>query len=164
MSSCILTLGGNDADFVRIIGTAAKEKDSLMRKGKKRTLNEQLDEVWGRFWEEGGIRQQLHDAYNQIARLTGFDPETKTGGAHIIVVGCPQLLYSNASPHDGDILFTRNEANTINGNVHSFNEHILSLMCFFTIGFLFARKRIVPNNTFQILGTITLLYSGRMGE
>ena len=121
-----LTLGGNDAGFVDVIKTAATEfKLGVFPTFK---LEERLAYTWAYFWnEEYGIRKQLHDAYMNIAVATGFDPNARSGGAHIFVVGYPQLLSTNFFKNGGQF-FSIAEAIEINVNVHQFNEEIRKLV------------------------------------
>lgn len=111
------TLGGNDADFVGIITTAATSSSNDHLINDQDRLRKLLDSIWARFWEKGGIRDSLKQAYKDIENKAGKQ-------AHIIVAGYPTLLDSAGSNY----FFSAKEAEIINNAAHEFNSEIEKLV------------------------------------
>ena len=111
------TLGGNDADFAEIIITAATSNSDDLTVSEQDRLQNKIDSVWAEFWEEGGIRDSLKQAYKDIEAKAGKQ-------AHIIVAGYPLLL----NPAGADLFFSAKEANIINTATHEFNNEIRKLV------------------------------------
>ena len=112
-----LTLGGNDADFVGIIKTAALSTTNDLWINNPNKLQDQINSIWEKFYEKNGIRDDLKQAYKDIQKKAGKQ-------AHIIVAGYPQLL----NPNGADEFFTEKEASIINKAVHEFNREIENLV------------------------------------
>ncbi|MBO7406902.1 MAG: hypothetical protein J6V14_04665, partial [Clostridia bacterium] len=93
-----LTLGGNDADFAEIIITAATSNSDEFTASDQDVLQNKIDSVWAEFWEKGGIRDSLKQAYKDIEAKAGKQ-------AQIIVAGYPQLL----DPAGADYFFSAKE-------------------------------------------------------
>ncbi|MBO7406901.1 MAG: VWA domain-containing protein [Clostridia bacterium] len=112
-----LTLGGNDADFAKVITTAATSstQDYLINNPNK--LADQINSIWKRFYASGGIREKLKQAYKDIEKKAGKQ-------AHIIVAGYPILLDHLAD----NPFFTIKEREIINDAVYAFNKEIESLV------------------------------------
>lgn len=105
-----LTLGGNDAEFDKVVTDAALE---FMLPN---LLTDKLNEVWNKFYEEDGIRDNLKKAYKDIADAAG--PQAK-----IIVAGYPKLLDEN-----GGFSFTKEAAALVNNSVSRFNKEIEAIV------------------------------------
>ncbi len=108
-----LTLGGNDAGFVDVITDAAVGSSYLNLTG----LPDRLNDTWDKFYREGGIRDDLRKAYEDIARKAG--PQ-----ARIIVAGYPQLLDKGGK----GFFFSKEESNMIDTAVSNFNKEISNLI------------------------------------
>ena len=117
-----LTLGGNDADFSKIITEAVVPHP--INPG---SLYQKLDDVWYEFYngnpdaktehEKLPIRERLYNAYHDIADKAGAQ-------AKIIVVGYPKLLGENTD----NALFTAKEVAAINDSVERFNDEIETIV------------------------------------
>lgn len=108
-----LTLGGNDADFVEILTSAAMTGHYIM----PCSLADKLNDVWRRFYARGGIRESLYEVYYNLDMVTGFE-------SNIIVAGYPRLL----NPDGGFPFFNSDEAELINTNVSMFNDALEELV------------------------------------
>lgn len=104
-----LTLGGNDADFVGVIQDAAIGCFYLT----PNSLANKINDTWKDFYKDGGIRDNLRQAYEEIAKKAGEQ-------AQIIVAGYPQLLDLNVNSAP----FSVYEAAIINNAVSKFNVAI----------------------------------------
>lgn len=102
-----LTLGGNDADFVGIIKDAAMGCTYFDNR-----LVDKINYTWSEFYKKGGIRDNLRQAYEDIASAAGSQ-------ATIIVAGYPPLL----DPYVF-VPFNPEEAIIINDAVSHFNDAI----------------------------------------
>lgn len=111
-----LTLGGNDADFAEIIKKACLNWSFFFPNG----LRDKLDDVWVRFFEDGGIRDDLKYAYKDIEDKAGKE-------ANIIVAGYPQLISENGGKGQGYVI-EASEAKVINENVTKFNNAIKDIV------------------------------------
>ena len=108
-----LTLGGNDAGFADIILEAAVGSTWLNTS----QLQKKIDLTWRKFWEAGGIRDSLFDAYRSIADAAGEQ-------ADIIIAGYPHLIDQNGK----GMPFSRKEAEIINTAVSDFNNQIENIV------------------------------------
>lgn len=109
-----LTLGGNDADFAGIITDVVVGSTYLNLSG----LSDKLNETWKKFYEDGGIADDLQSSYKEIANRAGEQ-------AHIIVAGYPKLL----DPNGKGFFVSKEEATLVNTAVSNFNnaiEHIVN--------------------------------------
>lgn len=104
-----LTLGGNDADFVGTIKEAVLGSTYLNTSN----LANKINDTWKKFYAQGGIRDKLRKAYEDIADRAG--PQ-----AQIIVAGYPQLLEQSGK----GLFFSYEEATIINNAVSDFNDAI----------------------------------------
>ena len=108
-----LTLGGNDADFGGVVTSAATSYKYYNPSG----LFDKINDVWDRFFEQGGIRSNLEQAYKNIKVAAGEQ-------AQIIVAGYPKLL----NPSGSGRLFSEDNATLINNAVTNFNNEIKHLV------------------------------------
>ena len=102
-----MTLGGNDADFGKIVETAATSF------GRPNSLKDKLNSVWKKYYESDGIRENLLTVYDEIGKATNKK-------ATILIAGYPQLF----SGADHGTLINSAEAELINDNVKWFNQSI----------------------------------------
>lgn len=107
-----LTLGGNDAGFEDIISTSILSGKYL----NPNALADKMNNTWENFFKSGGIRDNLYNAYVNIAKKAGKQ-------AHIIVAGYPKLL----NP-EGAFMISPEEAALVNENVTKFNNAIQSII------------------------------------
>ena len=114
-----LTLGGNDADFAKVVQLAALEPATTVVR--TAFLKKKLAEIWKQFEADDGIRDQLRRAYIQIAAMTDYK-------AHIIVAGYPKLFCEELSSVLWPSPFSLAERRLINENVHRFNGEIRKLV------------------------------------
>ncbi|MCD8181231.1 MAG: VWA domain-containing protein [Firmicutes bacterium] len=108
-----LTLGGNDAGFENILISAAADFNYI----KFGNLEDKLNETWNYFYESGGIRDNLRQAYLDIQQKAGTQ-------AKIIVAGYPKLLAEGGSGK----IFSADEAKLINESVTNFNKEISNIV------------------------------------
>lgn len=106
-----VTLGGNDADFVGVITDAAFSTIN------PDLLSSRLDKVWENFYKDGGIRDNLKQAYINISGAAGQQ-------AAIIVTGYPKLIYENGS----SFLFKKETITLLNQSVSKFNDEIEAIV------------------------------------
>lgn len=114
-----LTFGGNDVGFKDIILTAGLESSYLHNSLfysfggylVPSLLSDRLTCTWKRFYEDNGIRDNIKNAYIDIAEKAGSN-------ANIIVAGYPKLI----GAHGEGICFSVEEAYMINENVKRFNQ------------------------------------------
>lgn len=104
-----ITIGGNDAHFSEIITLAATSSYYLNRN----KLKQRIDQIWKEFYEEGGIRDKIKQAYHDIYDAAG--PQ-----ATVIVAGYPTLLDRTGK----GALFSIQEAEIINTAVEQFNVEL----------------------------------------
>lgn len=104
-----LTLGGNDVGFADIV------KETVVGSTYLNTskLSDMINDVWAKFFETDGIREDLYDSYKDIAKAAGAQ-------AQIIVAGYPCLL----DPNGGGAPFSKEEATIVNNAVRNFNDQI----------------------------------------
>ena len=107
-----LTLGGNDAGFSDVITSCVTGSTHLNFGG----LSDKLNNTWKEYFKEGGIRDKLYKAYNDIADKAGDQ-------AQIIVAGYPRLLN-----WEGGFMISKEEAALVNNNVSKFNDAIESII------------------------------------
>lgn len=107
-----LTLGGNDAGFADIIKSCVLGINYLNIGG----LADKLNNTWDDFEKEGGIRDNLHEAYSNIAQKAGSQ-------AQILVAGYPKLL-----SEDAGFFISKSEAALVNENVSKFNKAIENIV------------------------------------
>lgn len=110
-----LTLGGNDAKFTDVISEAVKS--STIGILNPSSLSDKLNAIWDDFYKEDGIRDDLEQAYMDIATAAGSQ-------AKIIVAGYPKLLNKDGK----GALFTKDAATTVNDSVSRFNAEIEMLV------------------------------------
>lgn len=110
-----LTLGGNDAKFTDVISEAVKA--STVGILNPSSLSDKLNAIWDDFYKEDGIRDNLQQAYTDIANAAGAQ-------AKIIVAGYPKLLNKDGK----GMLFTKDAATTVNDSVSRFNAEIEMLV------------------------------------
>jgi len=111
-----MTLGGNDADFVGVIKSAAIGSTYLNLSG----LSDKLNDIWSDFYNpNNGIREKLKEAYHKIASAENAGPQAKT-----IVAGYPKLLEQTGK----GAFFSKEEATDINDSVSAFNREIATLV------------------------------------
>ena len=108
-----LTLGGNDAGFSKIVTEALAE--STIFYFNPGGLADKLNGVWIDFYKEGGIRDNLRQAYKDIAAAA---PDAK-----IIVAGYPKPM-----DKDGKGIFSKDAAALVNDSVSRFNDEIETLV------------------------------------
>lgn len=108
-----LTLGGNDAGFSKIVTEALAE--STIFYFNPGGLADKLNAVWVDFYKDGGIRDNLRKAYQDIAAAA---PDAK-----IIVAGYPKLM-----DKDGKGIFSKDAAALVNDSVSRFNDEIETLV------------------------------------
>ena len=101
-----LTIGGNDADFAKIITSCVVGSTYLTMS----RMYTKLWNVWDRFFEKGGIRDSIKASYQKI--------NSKAPEAHIIVAGYPKLLDAKG------FTISKEEADVVNRNVSMFNAEI----------------------------------------
>ena len=106
------TFGGNDADFVGILTKGVIEHHLNVG-----SVADKLNSVWSDFYTEGGIRDNLRQAYEDVVKEAG--PQAK-----IIVAGYPKLL--DAEKSSGAI--KTESSDLINDSVTRFNKEIESLI------------------------------------
>ena len=104
-----ITIGGNDAHFSEIITLAATSSYYLNRN----KLKQRIDQIWKEFYEEGGIRDKIKQAYHDICDAAG--PQ-----ATVIVAGYPTLLDRTGK----GAMFSIQEAEIINTAVEQFNVEL----------------------------------------
>lgn len=104
-----ISIGGNDAGFASIVTTAFMKSTYLG----STDLSNELDNVWAKFYKDGGIRKDIYNAYKDIEKAAG--PQ-----AQIIVAGYPRLLDENGK----GMMISKKEAALINNNVTLFNKAI----------------------------------------
>lgn len=104
-----ITIGGNDAHFSEIITLAATSSYYLNRN----KLKQRIDQIWKEFYEEGGIRDKIKQAYHDIYDAAG--PQVT-----IIVAGYPTLLDRTGK----GAMFSIQEAEIINTAVEQFNVEL----------------------------------------
>lgn len=78
-----LTIGGNDVNFSEIIQSCVL--GSVQKYWNLGALSDKINTTWDNFYEDGGIREDIRDAYVKIAEKAGSE-------AHILVAGYPKLL------------------------------------------------------------------------
>ena len=108
-----VTIGGNDAGFAEIVKTAALHCSYL----NPNSLYDRIFSVWVEFDRPDGIRDNLQQAYRNIADRAGDQ-------AAILVAGYPGLLSMKGSA----LLFDANETQFIDSQVSKFNNEIRSLV------------------------------------
>jgi len=106
-----VTLGGNDADFVGVV------TDAAFATLNPDLLSTRLDKVWAEFYREGGIRDNLKQAYINISTAAGQQ-------AAIIVAGYPTLIHENG----GGFLFKKENVTLLNQAVSKFNDEIENIV------------------------------------
>jgi hypothetical protein len=111
-----MTIGGNDVDFAKIITTAVLDTSSSFISSSPVLLSIKMKWVWKKFYAEGGTRENLKNAYLDVAEKAGDN-------AKIIIAGYPQLIDGN-----GGEFFSKSEAQTINENVSRFNDELMGLV------------------------------------
>ncbi|MGN0539076.1 MAG: VWA domain-containing protein [Candidatus Fimenecus sp.] len=106
------SLGGNDADFSKIVTEAA-----VPHPFNPGALNDKLNSVWHEFYygteDEDSIRDRLYNAYHDVSNAAGSQ-------AKIIVAGYPKLF----DPKGSGVLFSAKDATLINDSVVRFNDEI----------------------------------------
>lgn len=102
-----LTIGGNDASFVKAVIDAAYSTI------KPESLQARLDKIWAEFFRDGGIRDCLKQAYTGISDTAGAQ-------ATIIVAGYPRLIFEDAD----NVLFKKENIMLLNNSVSEFNREI----------------------------------------
>ena len=108
-----LTLGGNDAGFANVV-TEAYLHSTYLNTSK---LSSMLSDTWKKFYKKGGIRDDLKQAYRDIAQAAGDQ-------ACIIVAGYPRLL----EPSGKGVPMSKDEAQMIDKAVDRFNGEIEKLV------------------------------------
>ncbi|QWT54853.1 VWA domain-containing protein [Christensenella sp. MSJ-20] len=108
-----ITLGGNDAGFTDVITEAALGSTYLHTS----KLSDKLNDTWKKFYADGGIRDDLRQAYEAISKKAG--PQAK-----ILVAGYPKLLDQTGK----GFFFSREEATLVNDSVSNFNNEIENLV------------------------------------
>lgn len=104
-----ITIGGNDVGFADIITSCVTGSKYLNFGG----LSDKLNNTWKTFYANGGTKDKIRDAYNNIAEKAG-------GQANIIVAGYPQLLDKEGK----GFFIGKPEAEEVNENVSKFNAAI----------------------------------------
>jgi len=107
-----MTLGGNDANFVDVVKEA-----SLYGYVTPGTLTNKIEQVWADFYADGGIRDNLEQAYRDVATAAG--PQAK-----IIIAGYPKLVNKDGK----GLFFTKDAATILNEAVSKFNDEIETLV------------------------------------
>ena len=107
-----LTLGGNDADFVKVVQSCIFTTKELDVNG----LGRKLNSVWKKYFKKNGIKYNLIKAYKSIENKAGKQ-------ANIIVAGYPQL-FSNLGGKECGFFISPTEAKVINQNVSLFNNEL----------------------------------------
>ena len=108
-----VSLGGNDAKFAEVISDAASSSLTF----NPSALAEKLNTVWADFYKDGGIRDNLYNAYKDIEEAAGKQ-------AKIIVVGYPKLLNKDGK----GLPFSKDAATMVNDSVYRFNREIETLV------------------------------------
>lgn len=108
-----LTLGGNDAQFADVVTQAVSSTITF----NPSSLADKLNGIWDSFYAENGIRDNLYQAYHDIAKEAG--PQAK-----IIVAGYPKLLNKDGK----GVLFSKDVATLVNDSVTRFNDEIETLV------------------------------------
>lgn len=124
-----LTIGGNDANFSKIVTSAALSNYYFS----PCLLSAEFAEVWTKFYFPGGIKDDLNEVYKTINENTGND-------TCILVAGYPQLFNPlggnssiiNTSSDDVNpafgCLFSIEEAVEIDAQVSLFNKAIENIV------------------------------------
>jgi lysophospholipase L1-like esterase len=112
-----MTIGGNDVGFSNIISAAVI--DTALNTGgvSPVKLTRTINSTWYSFYADGGIREDIKNAYLSVSEKAGSN-------ANIIIAGYPTLLSDNGS----GILFSQSEAQIINQNVAQFNTELEKLV------------------------------------
>lgn len=110
-----VSIGGNDAQFSNVIVTAA-----LPHPFNPGALSDKLTDIWSEFYYgvdgDASIRERLRQAYSDIQDAAGNQ-------AKIIIVGYPKLITKN-----GNIFFSKSDAELINSSVSQFNKEIKAIV------------------------------------
>lgn len=109
-----MTIGGNDAGFANIIKDGVVLGSSYLKFG---NLSAQLEDTWKKFYAEGGIQDNIRQAYKDVSMKAGEQ-------AAIIVAGYPTLL----APGGALDFVAKEESELINNNVRNFNSALESLV------------------------------------
>ena len=87
-----LTLGGNDVGFANLIISAVingpllgNALSNMLGGAEELSMQSRIDAVWATFYDAGGVRDTIADAYRSIAEAAGAQ-------ATILVVGYPSLI------------------------------------------------------------------------
>lgn len=119
VSFVTMTMGGNDVDFSGIITKCVIQGIPFTNKN---ALADKFTHTWEAFYESGGTRDKLQEAYESIADKAGTQ-------ATIIIAGYPQLLSKDTLGSNGTgACFSEKEVNTVNENVTKFNNAISDLI------------------------------------
>lgn len=108
-----MTIGGNDAEFSKIVTDAVLGSTYLDLTG----LPQRLNDVWRDYYKAGGIRDNMRAAYQRVADAAG--PQ-----ATIIIAGYPELLDRSGK----GVCISQDEAVMIDDAVLNFNKEIQNLV------------------------------------
>ncbi len=108
-----MTMGGNDIEFADIIYDAYMNSSTL----DKDYIVNRLNKAWKLFFQDGGVREKLYNAYHDIENLAG--PQ-----ATILIVGYPQLY----EPGGKSFAVSKHEIEHINNATVEFNNEIKKLV------------------------------------
>ena len=108
-----MTMGGNDVGFSDIV-TEVMLGSTYLNYSK---LSDKISDTWDKFYEKGGIRDDLENAYKKIAEKAGED-------TNIIIAGYPKLLDAGGK----GALVSVQEATEVNAAVSSFNDAIKQIV------------------------------------
>lgn len=113
-----ITIGGNDVGFSDIIVECFLQGIPTQNKN---GLQDRFDKTWINFYESGGTKDKLIDAYERIENAAGKQ-------ACIIVAGYPQLLSKDRIGNGTGLFFSEKEVNAVNLNVSNFNDEIKAIV------------------------------------
>lgn len=109
-----LTIGGNDAEFGKIVQTVTLSSGYLA----PNAVPDKLKSLWDKFYDpEKGIREDIRSVYEQVLDAAGEQ-------AHLIVVGYPELFDRNGE----GLPAAKNEAAAVNAAVRRFNDELRRLV------------------------------------
>ncbi|MBQ3762899.1 MAG: hypothetical protein II875_12925 [Clostridia bacterium] len=118
-----VTFGGNDIGFVSIIinmiaggPVASSLTGKLSEYVQFKSLKDATDDIWDKFYAEGGYRERLLNAYRSICEAAG--PQAK-----VIIAGYPVFLSKSSS----SFLFADDDIDLLKESTHRFNAELESI-------------------------------------